>query len=809
VTRELVGMPLHTSARHAYPEESDVRTTSQVDMPYRESSETASRMPSEPPAGSGPAEPVLCGQCGRPNAGLRKFCTGCGASLHEPCPHCNELCSAGEKFCGACGVNLPAALQQLIEQFEADMAAIENLRAEERYEEAMALLGSMSRARHPRVARYAARAGQLVRQLLVQRDRRRAAAEEAFREGQRLLGQHHYDRALHVLKQIPESLRDPKFCDLLAEALAARQEVAALGQGLREALGTNRVGDLLPKLDRLLALSPDHASARRLAERLQERLCRAAEQKLAECRYEDARQLLQQVPTALRTAATADCYERVAELACLGRHLRTAPTVDPPLVALAERFRKLAPDDAQTAKLVSQLQRRWSRAEEDGRLRPVPWAAAPPETPFGFPIEGPPALHRILLPDEPGDGPDSASEKQGPATPRVPSQARAALAACPGQFAVACGLALQGLGKSRLEIDLLPAPPRSTLGAVARTLLRRQVSAAWGIDAGSTSLKAVRLCWDAKRKAVILDAAVRLEYRKSLGQAADADEQSALVEEVLQQLVAEQKLRGARVGLGLPGRLAVLRHFTLPAADPAKLLAMVQHEAPRQVPLRLADLVWDHQALDGDEDPSAPAAEGERTSVRVLFAGARRDLVDKWVESAQRAGLRPDFAQSECLALHNFFMFEHGPEPPPDTDSPEKPEKPEKPAAAAPPPSPPGPVALLDLGGEAGNLVVSATGGVWSRQLGFGGHGITRAVAKHFNLTLAQAEQIKHNPALAPSVHQFYTAIEPALQGLVKEIEFCLTAFAKAESYEPITRMIGVGGGFQLHGLLGYLRAGR
>jgi hypothetical protein len=47
------------------------------------------------------------------------------------------------------------------------------------------------------------------------------------------------------------------------------------------------------------------------------------------------------------------------------------------------------------------------------------------------------------------------------------------------------------------------------------------------------------------------------------------------------------------------------------------------------------------------------------------------------------------------------------------------------------------------------------------------------------------------------------------LQGLVKEIEFCLTAFAKAESYEPITRMIGVGGGFQLHGLLGYLRAGR
>jgi Tfp pilus assembly PilM family ATPase len=115
----------------------------------------------------------------------------------------------------------------------------------------------------------------------------------------------------------------------------------------------------------------------------------------------------------------------------------------------------------------------------------------------------------------------------------------------------------------------------------------------------------------------------------------------------------------------------------------------------------------------------------------------------------------------------------------------------------------------VDLGGEASNFVASSPRGVWSRQLGFGGHGITRALAKHFNLTLAQAEEIKHNPALAPSVHQFYAAIEPVLQGLLKEIEFCLTALEKAEPHEPITRMIGLGGGFQLHGLLGYLRTGR
>jgi type IV pilus assembly protein PilM len=774
-----------------------VQVASDIEMSYREPSDTAAGAPADPFDRVGAGEPTLCGQCGRPNAGPRKFCTGCGASLHEPCPHCQALCSAGEKFCGTCGVNLAAAMQQLIEQFEAEMATVESLRAANRYDEAMAMLGPMSRAGHPRLARHAARAGQLVRQLLVERERRRAAAEEAFNTAQQLLAEHHYRRAVRVLQQIPEPLRDPKFCELLAGALATKEEIATLGRELRAALESKRVPELLLKLDRLLALAPDDVAARRLAGQVQERLCRATGQKLAQFRYEEARRLLESVPVALRTAATTEGYERAAELACLSRHLRSAPLVDATLAALAERFRKLAPGDAQMAKLTEQLLRRWSRAGQEGRREGVPWVAAPPGGPLGFPIEGPPALRHIV----PGEALDPA------------------LAAdCPHQFAVACGLALQGLGKSHLTIDLLPDVRRGALGAVTRSLLGRRASAAWGVDTGSSSVKAVRLAWDAKRKAVVLEAAVRLEYRKPLSQAADADEQNVLVEEALQQLAAQQKLKGARVGLALPGRLTVMRHLTLPAADPAKLAAMVAHEAPRQLPVQLADLVWDHQALDAEPDASAPA-EGGRKNIRVLFAGARRNLVEKWLEGVRRAGLRPDFAQSECLALHNFFQYEQTPQTQADAEA--KPQaraqakteaqpaaKAEaKPAGAAPQAAPEA-VALLDLGGEAGNFVVTSPRGVWSRQLGFGGHGVTRALAKQFNVTLAEAERIKQNPALAPSVHQFYVAVEPALQGLLKEIEFCLGAFAKADPHEPIARMIGLGGSFQLHGLLGYLRTG-
>ncbi|MGD0896343.1 MAG: hypothetical protein ABR915_00820 [Thermoguttaceae bacterium] len=47
------------------------------------------------------------------------------------------------------------------------------------------------------------------------------------------------------------------------------------------------------------------------------------------------------------------------------------------------------------------------------------------------------------------------------------------------------------------------------------------------------------------------------------------------------------------------------------------------------------------------------------------------------------------------------------------------------------------------------------------------------------------------------------------MQDLLHEIELCLKAFAKSEQHEPIERMIGLGGEFQLQGLLRHVRTGQ
>ena len=102
----------------------------------------------------------------------------------------------------------------------------------------------------------------------------------------------------------------------------------------------------------------------------------------------------------------------------------------------------------------------------------------------------------------------------------------------------------------------------------------------------------------------------------------------------------------------------------------------------------------------------------------------------------RRAGIRVHLVQSECVALHNYLMFERGVEREPVKPSQQAKPKDPKAAEQTPPATPPPwPVALVNIGGDGGNLVVSSPTGVWVRHLGFGGYSVNRALVKQFQLT--------------------------------------------------------------------------
>ena len=747
-------------------------------------------------------EVLVCRRCQTASLASHKFCPQCGEPLWEPCVHCGTVCPAGERFCGLCGANLAAAIHQQTEQFEMNLLTAERLQAECRYDEAIAVLSPISNLDHPRLGHHARLAGEFIKRLTAERQQGLGRAEEVCRQGQARFDEHDYPGAIRLLEGIPKTLRSEEFQGLLTEASERQQELAFLGGELRAALQSKKIIAAAPKIARLLELKPGHVQARQLAEQIQKRFAQAAEAKIAEFRYEEAVKILAEVPKSLWNAETAALGSRANELAWIAWDLRNAAAVDRPLLAVAGRLRQLAPADPRP-----ETRRRDAPPPHPGReggpADPAALGPGPTETPLGLPVDWLNGLGSI----EPGDALD-----------------RVVVGANPGCFAVACGLALQGLGQSQVQLNLRIQPQQNAIGKVAGLFRPKSASVAWGLDLGSSGIKAVKLAWQKRRKTVTIEAAARVDYRKPLSQAANEEEESGMIGEALNGLLAQHSLRTERVCVSVPGRIVLPRLFHLPAADHAKMSTMVQFEAKRHVPTRLDQLVWDFQVLaDGEGNARTTTRSASKSGVApVLFAAVRRRLLSKRLDVIRRSGIAIDVAQSECIALHNFFMFqdaataENGqPENngdgkgDGDSDNGDSDGQIDGVGGVGRTESfqPRWPVMLVDVGGDGSNLLISSPSGLWVRHLGFGGYSITRALVRQFNLTAAQAEELKRNPAAAPSLAEFYLALEPVVEDFRREIGISLAAYAKMEHSQPVRRMLGVGGGFQLHALLAYLRS--
>ncbi len=118
-------------------------------------------------------------------------------------------------------------------------------------------------------------------------------------------------------------------------------------------------------------------------------------------------------------------------------------------------------------------------------------------------------------------------------------------------------------------------------------------------------------------------------------------------------------------------------------------------------------------------------------------------------------------------------------------------------------------MAAVDVGCNVTNLVVSSPQSLWFRSCGVAGHSFTRALVTEFKLSLAQAEQRKRSPESAERFSDLYEAISPVFEDLLQELRQALAAYAVAQPDRPVQRLLGVGGGLSLHGMLRWLWHGR
>lgn len=239
--------------------------------------------------------------------------------------------------------------------------------------------------------------------------------------------------------------------------------------------------------------------------------------------------------------------------------------------------------------------------------------------------------------------------------------------------------------------------------------------------------------------------------------------------------------------MGVPRLLVFARQFHLPPMPDDKLDSALEFEIRHHGLGRPDELVWDYQVLNQSED--GPPSEG----FDVLVVACRQILLDSYLERFTQARLRVDVAQSDCLAVYNAIHYDRSHE-----------DRAGRNGRAQPAET----IAVLDVGSDSSSIVVGSNRQVSFREIGFGSQSVTKALAREYQLSFAQAEQLKLHPESAEQLSPLYAAVTPVFAGIAEELQRFLHARANLDPPQRVDRVLGVGGGFQFHGLWSYLLTG-
>ena len=151
----------------------------------------------------------------------------------------------------------------------------------------------------------------------------------------------------------------------------------------------------------------------------------------------------------------------------------------------------------------------------------------------------------------------------------------------------------------------------------------------------------------------------------------------------------------------------------------------MQVQLRQQFPKLQGDLISSYHVIE------LPAVEGRAApGYDVVLVVARRSRLKTVYEVLQEAGVGVTLMQSDCLALHNFLSYAYRMPQAVESDD------------AQPAETQQG-LAVLDVGGDTANLIISSPPVVWLQSFGFGSDPFTRAMAQELQLSYADAEALK------------------------------------------------------------------
>jgi type IV pilus assembly protein PilM len=284
---------------------------------------------------------------------------------------------------------------------------------------------------------------------------------------------------------------------------------------------------------------------------------------------------------------------------------------------------------------------------------------------------------------------------------------------------------------------------------------------AWGLDIGSSTIKAVKLQKTSTGVEVLDFDVIEIEHSDDES-TRDMRNGAAIAE-----LVRRKKFGRTPVVVSVAGNQVFFRPFNLPAVGERKVPEIVRYEARQQVPFPLEEVVWDYRV-----------AHTGGPELSVSLVAIRKEIVERLLDSMREHDLNVVGLAPCPVAVLNYVQYDVQPM---ET------------------------CLVLDAGAKVSDFVVLNEGSFWFRPLPVAGDDITHVFEQKFRMPFAEAENLKTKLGESKQYEKMFQVIEPTLRSLAGEVQRTSGYYLSLQRNVRISRVFGLGHTFRLPGMADFL----
>ena len=292
----------------------------------------------------------------------------------------------------------------------------------------------------------------------------------------------------------------------------------------------------------------------------------------------------------------------------------------------------------------------------------------------------------------------------------------------------------------------------------------RKKPSTFGLDIGSSAIKVIELNEGKDGWVLTAFAQVPLPH-DAISEGSIKD--PGLVSDAVKECVQKAGITSTAAVISVSGREAIMKRVPLPKVTAKELADAITLEAEHHIPFAVDDVFLDYQVVGESAN-----------SMSVVLVAVKKVKILEYVAVVEQAGLNALVVDLDAFAIQNQFELNH-----PEESSEEA-------------------VALIDIGASVMKTnVVRGGASVFARDVPFGGHLYTQAIAQRLDIPFEKAEAAKHGQEVGVAWDDLVPALEAVSRDLSLEVQRTFDYFASTAESERIARIVLSGGCARLAGI--------